>query len=214
MKRLIVFLLCLLFPLAAVADEPTAVQLAEFRELVGSGAITSAEFETFLAQNRPAPSVYVTDTFRVKVTCDLKTAIAAGMYGWREDSEVPLTKRNILSTECRAGVVNVTLLHFGKWVYDAEILTEIEKAGFRPANLWELLALGVTQPGVQRNREIVALGSMYVGKTPDWSFTHSLELSEVWGQRALVVSTFPSPCEGDPNSAWPPYFYFLAVRNK
>jgi hypothetical protein len=42
-----------------------------------------------------------------------------------------------------------------------EIISEIEKAGYRPANIFELLALGKEYPELQKSFRIVALGTVW-----------------------------------------------------
>jgi hypothetical protein len=42
-----------------------------------------------------------------------------------------------------------------------QVIVEIDKAGYRPAKIEELLALGEAQPDLQRQFPIVALGSVW-----------------------------------------------------
>jgi len=46
-----------------------------------------------------------------------------------------------------------------------EVIAELERAGYRPAELEDLLALGATYPNLQRRFPIMALGSIFT--SPD-----------------------------------------------
>ncbi len=57
--------------------------------------------------------------------------------------------------------VEIQPFHFGCAVKSKEVLEEMEKQGFRPATLPELLALGAADRELQKEFPIVALGSRW-----------------------------------------------------
>lgn len=56
--------------------------------------------------------------------------------------------------------VSTRLIHYDQGKESSEIISDMEQARQRPANLAELLALGIEQPELQRQFPIVALGSV------------------------------------------------------
>lgn len=59
------------------------------------------------------------------------------------------------------GKRDIYLIHFNYSIEFNEAIEEMNKIGMRPASIMELLALGAEYPNLQRNFEIVALGSVY-----------------------------------------------------
>ncbi len=57
--------------------------------------------------------------------------------------------------------VEVTLFHFGRTMSSEEVISELKKAGYRPARIEELLALGAERPELQKQFSVVALGSVW-----------------------------------------------------
>lgn len=55
----------------------------------------------------------------------------------------------------------IILLHFNKIMTSDEVMAEMDKQGFRPAKIEDLLVLGKTEPELQRQFLIVALGSVW-----------------------------------------------------
>jgi hypothetical protein len=55
----------------------------------------------------------------------------------------------------------VALFHFDKNITSEAAIAEMDKAGYRPAKIEELLALGEFHPDLQREFPIVALGSSW-----------------------------------------------------
>ena len=65
----------------------------------------------------------------------------------------PAQRHNLLNTQ-------ITLIHINHKVTTQEALEVLTEKGYRPANLYELLALGAQHPDLQRGlKKIVALGS-------------------------------------------------------
>lgn len=58
--------------------------------------------------------------------------------------------------------VAVTLFHFNRYIESDEVIAEMDRQGFRPDNIEELLALGEQHPELQRMFLIVGLGSVWL----------------------------------------------------
>jgi hypothetical protein len=97
-----------------------------------------------------------------KVTVDYSKSLAemikAGHYGWVNDAIVadhfPVQGEG-------QNEVEVALFHFNRNISSDDAIAEMEKAGYRPARIEELLALGASQPELQKEFPIVALGSVW-----------------------------------------------------
>jgi hypothetical protein len=87
--------------------------------------------------------------------------INAGKYGWTNDN---ITEKHFpLPTKLNGKKVSVStkLFHFNCSISSKDAIAEMDKAGYRPATLAELLALGEKQPELQKEFPIVALGSVW-----------------------------------------------------
>ena len=82
--------------------------------------------------------------------------IKTGKYDW---FNYDLTSLNFPSNEKGVAEVLVYLVNFNRGISSEDAVKELDRQGLRPATLKELLALGVAQPDLQRNKPIVALGS-------------------------------------------------------
>lgn len=98
--------------------------------------------------------------------------------------------------------VEVRLFHFNQKMNSGKVLAELRKAGYRPATLPELLALGAAQPDLQEQFPIVALGSVWPDPYGNRSVT---SLSRRGSGRDLDLSWF--------GYAWGGICRFLAVRD-
>ncbi|MEK7553547.1 MAG: hypothetical protein AAB504_02605 [Patescibacteria group bacterium] len=90
----------------------------------------------------------------------VKDGIKAGNYDWRNDD---ITAKNFPSQETGTAEVSIDILHFGKDISTDEVRAELDKHGYRPATLKELLALGEKHSNLQREFPIIALGSVWQG---------------------------------------------------
>lgn len=103
---------------------------------------------------------YITDTFIVMVdeTLSVEEAAKVGKFHLKNDSiitseEFPkLAKGKKLDRE-------IVLFHFTQEMVPKEIITEMNRAGYRPANIWELIALAVREPKLQIGLKVFALNS-------------------------------------------------------
>jgi len=98
-----------------------------------------------------------------KITIDysrtLTKMIEAGKYYQVDEDFTP----DNFPAKRRSGVekIEVVLVHLGYMATTHKVLTELDRHGFRPATLPELLSLGAAKPGLQRKFPIMALGSVW-----------------------------------------------------
>lgn len=102
-------------------------------------------------------------TFVVDYSRGLNESIKAGCYDWTDGdiNEVyfPPSKEEKGQKE-----QSFSLYHFGKDIDSDWVIAQMEKDGKRPATLRELLAFGETNPELQRQFPIIALGFVWVGR--------------------------------------------------
>lgn len=127
-----------------------------------------------------------------------KEFIAAGKYDWVNET---IKEVNFPMAEGFAFGLEPKLYHFNRLISSEEAIKEMEKDGFRPATIWDLLDYGAKNPELQRQFPIVALGSVArMGDGRDVAYLGGGDaeriLSRVW-------------FGGD----WRGFSRFLAVRN-
>lgn len=91
----------------------------------------------------------------------LDAMIAAGRYDWKNDD---ITAKHFPVQGEGQAEVEITLVHIGRDMSTDNVLKELDTRGLRPAKIEELLALGASQPELQRQFPIIALGS--IGRCP------------------------------------------------
>jgi len=96
---------------------------------------------------------FVFVNFEINVT----KAISLGCYKWVNRI---VKFKNIQNEQKGEAVIVVELIHFNRVISTKEALYQINKARYRPAEFYELLAFGEKYPDVQRQFPIVALGSI------------------------------------------------------
>ena len=107
----------------------------------------------------------INPTEEIKLTVDytktVEQAITDGNYDWKNDDII--VKNFPISPEMIGKKVEVTtkLFHFNCDISSNDVISEMDKGGYRPATLMELLALGTLFPELQRQFPIVALGSAW-----------------------------------------------------
>jgi len=89
---------------------------------------------------------------------NVEDGVKVGRYDW---ANADITSRNFPTKRKGTVEVAVELVHFNRYVSTDEALRELDKMGYRPAELHELLAFGEKYPEVQREFQIVALGSVW-----------------------------------------------------
>ena len=85
----------------------------------------------------------------------LSEMISAGDY---ERVHPDINTDHFLIKEGDCCKTRIVLFHFNRVISSDDVIKEIEKAEYRPANLAELLALGMAQPKLLKHLPIVALG--------------------------------------------------------
>ena len=127
----------------------------------------------------------------------LEEMIAAGRYNWKNGD---ITAEHFPMNGDGTKEVVTELIHFNNYTESDKALRELDRRGFRPATIEELLAFGAKYPELQRQFPIVALGSIWRHLSDRyvpylWSFTSGRYLRLYWfGVR------------------WSVYYRFLAVR--
>lgn len=101
--------------------------------------------------------------FRLLVNYDLKveTMVKEGRYDWKNDD---INDKNFPSKRTGQKEIELKLFHFNKAMASEDVIKEMDKQGYRPAELPELLALGAKHPDEQKKYPIIALGSVW----QDW----------------------------------------------
>jgi hypothetical protein len=56
----------------------------------------------------------------------------------------------------------IVLFHFGKQMTSEQVVAEMDKVGYRPGTVHEILGLGIARPDLKREFPIIALGSTCV----------------------------------------------------
>ncbi len=105
---------------------------------------------------------YIVATFTITVdeTASVEDAVKAGKFDWSNDN---ITSANFpkITDGQKWNDKEVTIFHFNKTMSSSEaVIAEMDKAGYRPANIWELIGLAIKEPDLQRKFPIVALGSV------------------------------------------------------
>ena len=103
----------------------------------------------------------------VDYTKSLAEMIEAGKYDWKNSD---ITQEHFPVQGQGREEKDVVLFHFGRYIFGRYIssedaIAEMAKAGYCPAQIQELLALGAANPELQKQFPIVALGSAW--QSPD-----------------------------------------------
>ena len=141
-------------------------------------------------------------TYRLTVDYDrgLADMVKAGHYDYVNDY---ITADNFPTEGSDTVEVEAVLVHPDRLVTIKEVKAELERSGFRPVTLAELLAFGEKHPDVQREFPVVALGSSWVHPDGDrrvpslWGGVDGRNLGLYWD---------------DPAYQWGSRCRFLAVR--
>ncbi len=100
------------------------------------------------------------EVLSVNYALKLIDAITAAAFDWKNDD---IVEKNFPNQAHENGEQNlqVKLYHFGKGMSSEDVVSAMDKDGFRPATLRELLAYTVKNPDEQRKYTIVGLGSFW-----------------------------------------------------
>jgi|AntRauTorcE11897_2_1112592.scaffolds.fasta_scaffold16261_3 hypothetical protein len=175
----------------------------EEKKLSITDAITWAEDVTLpikkdnQIEKNPKPTIVLT----VNYSQNVEKMIANGNYNWQNSD---ITEKHFpLPAELIGKKVEIStkLYYCSKNISSKNAIAEMDKDGYRPATLAELLVLGETNPELQRQAPIIALGSVWQSASGS---RYVPCLSVVDGRRGLRLSWFG----GD----WSASYSFLAVR--
>lgn len=143
-------------------------------------------------------SAYVSGILHVLANLSLSDRIARGKYDWVNDY---VTEEHFPTSISADYDAEYRLFHFDRDISSEVAIQEMEKEGFRPGTLAELLALGEAQPELQKQFPVIALGSLWRGSSGS---RHVPALDWHGGRRELYLRWFgrdwDAPCR------------FLAVR--
>ena len=87
----------------------------------------------------------------------LEQMIAAGKYDW---SNSDITAKRFPLKGSGKVELEPKLFYFGQDMSSEKVIAEMDKEGFRPCTIEELLAIGEQHPELQRKFPLVALGSV------------------------------------------------------
>ena len=100
----------------------------------------------------------MTNPITVNYGLSVEDAVKLGRYDW---ANIEITGNNFPTTRRGKIEVVVELIHFNHVISTKDALNELDKMGYRPAELHELLAFGEKHPDVQCEFPIMALGSVW-----------------------------------------------------
>lgn len=140
-------------------------------------------------------------TLNIDYTKTVEQAIIDGNYDWKNSD---ITSKNFPISPEMVGKkmeAQTKLFHFNRDISSEDVISEMDKAGYRPATLMELLVLGILFPELQRQFPVVALGSVW---RDAHAYRHVPFLGVSDSERALYLGWFAS--------GWGARFRFLGVR--
>ncbi len=133
-----------------------------------------------LTLRRPFDTILLT----VDETKTVEDLVTEGKYDWSNSN---VTSENFSCPENGTKIEkNIVLFHFGKEMTSEQVIAKMDKAGYRPGIIHELLALGIVQPDLQREFPIIALGSVCL---LDGDLV-VVDLVESAGERGLGLALF------------------------
>lgn len=99
-------------------------------------------------------------TFPLKVNYDLsvESLVVYGKYKWKNDD---ITTNNFPTIRKGETDIILELVYFNEVLTSDEALKELDKLGYRPAEIQEILTFGEKYPDIQRYLPVIALGSVW-----------------------------------------------------
>ena len=141
---------------------------------------------------------FITHTFTVLVdeTLSVEEATRLGSFNWSNEN---ITSANFPKpANGQNKEKEVVLFHFGRTMSSTAVIVEMDKAGCKPATIWDLLGLAKKEPDLQRKFPVVALGSvcrLRGGRLVAFLFGLS-------GVRRLLLGYFDSVWDGILSVRW------------
>jgi hypothetical protein len=141
---------------------------------------------------------FKSNILQISSSVSLSDRITLGKYDWVNSD---ITEKNFPDKEDGDYEVEYRIFHFNRSISSESIMAEMEKEGFKPANILELLKLGEIQPNLQKEFPIVALDSNWI----DQDDVHNvLIIRSDCGRRILILNWL--------NYEWDERYRFLGVR--
>jgi hypothetical protein len=102
---------------------------------------------------------YTKRTFEVIVEFEksIEELLVLGKY---DRADLDINSKHFLARRTRNVRTIIDLIHFDSILSSDDALVVLHKMGYRPADAYELLTLGIKYPDVQREIRIVALGAV------------------------------------------------------
>ena len=143
---------------------------------------------------------YIVATFTIPIdeTMSVEDVVKTGNFDTIDES-INSTNFPKLANGQKLDGIEVFLFHFNKFMSSESVISEMDKAGYKPANIWIVIYLVIKEPYLQREFPIVALGSIGLG-----AFRPVPSLYEHSSKRFLHLNFF--------NIGWYGNYCFLAVR--
>jgi hypothetical protein len=151
---------------------------------------------------------------RYPITLDAEVTLEGLLKAGNYDMHIgdPSEARQMFNADTSIHDAVLKLIGFECSCAVEHICEVMEKGGYRPATLRELLALGAQYPDLQRQRILVALGSLnqaiYIEQEgPEWSLgsvLHLPVLTHVLGERTFLL--------GEYDGKYRPGYYFVCVK--
>lgn len=141
---------------------------------------------------------FIKNTLHILANLSLPDRISRGKY---DSVNSDITEEHFPMSIVADYDVEYDLFRFNRDISSEDAIQEMERDGFRPAMLTELLALGEAQPGLQKQFPIIALGSVWRISS---NCHHVPALHWDGGRRRLFLSWFESD--------WFTPYRFLGVR--
>ena len=156
------------------------------------GAIADAIVEFLKKTKKIIYSIFV------DYTKSIEELVKLGKYDWANGD---ITTKNFPTKRSGKMKTEINLIHFDRSISSEEVLKELDKMGYRAAELYELLTFGARYPDVQREFPVVALGSVWQSPSASRCVAY---LRRRDSKRYLLLYDF--------GRGWSAYCRFAAVR--
>ena len=136
----------------------------------------------------PSSTPITATTYHLTVNYErsVEDMVRAGRYNHINSD---ITSKHFPTKRKGVAEVEVELIHFnwGVCVWTDETLRELDRMGYRPAELHELLAFGEKYPEIQLKFPVAAIGSVWRGGSGGYYAPH-LWKNDLDLERALIIS--------------------------
>jgi len=171
-------------------------------DALDTGEVSMSDILSFIKEKSRERKVNIDEiVLKVDYARSVLEMIIAGNYDLKHKdiTEESFPLENDLLHDERS--VAVKFFYFNRNISSGDVIFEMNKAGYRPAVLSELLGLGELYPDLQKKFPIVALGSSWCDKL---GFNYVPVLNFINNNRKLDLEWF--------KGVWFDYYRFLAVR--